>query len=597
MKKILLLSAALFMSVSALFADEISKSQAESIAKSFFGSSKATFVWDGTDGATKSATDQAPAFYVFNNPAGGWVIVSGDDATVDVIGYSAEGSFRTEAMPSNIRYWLDGTAEAIRDARASGLAKTPSSARPRTIARASTNSKELKTATWDQESPYNMYCPTIKGESKTSMTGCVATAMSIVLRYQRWPEKGKGKTKAYNVYASTSDGLDYDYSKVVYSMPEVDIDGHVYNWDNMPTDGSKASSWTTAQKQEVATLMYHCGAMVEMLYSYKYGSGASSSAVKPALAEHMYYSKSAKYYSRNMFSTAEWMQMIKTDIDADRPVIYGGADLSNGGHEFVIDGYDMSNSKVHVNWGWSGSDNGWFTLDLKIGSSYKFDSYQSAIFGLVPDPDGTSQESAPALTLEYYGQYQGYSQYKYKGLELSSGKVEKGQSVTFSLGTIVNDNGVDYSGKAKISLVGHNGQVKQDIVTQSFSIKDGYLYYFDKLTGTISADVSFGDKIVAYYSYGSEWIPFYYDHETSGVSNTVAAGGSYIDVATHCQAGSAVVLTFMSSKKISSTTWYVDDARVSATSFTPAAGTHTIKAVVKYSDGSTETFVQKILAQ
>ena len=54
------------------------------------------------------------SYYVFNvGQDGGFVIVSGEDATEEILGYSDEGHFDVETMPDDIKSWMQGYADEI----------------------------------------------------------------------------------------------------------------------------------------------------------------------------------------------------------------------------------------------------------------------------------------------------------------------------------------------------------------------------------------------------------------------------------------------------------------------------------------------------
>ena len=135
----------------------------------------------------------APQYYIFNNPDGGWVIIAADDRVNPVIGYSNEGSFLTAEMPDNLKWWMDGVAATIDAVREKGdkVAARPEWRSPKYGA-PDAQKVELITARWDQREPFNNLCPIVTGENVRSLTGCVATSMAIIMRYNRWPAKGKG---------------------------------------------------------------------------------------------------------------------------------------------------------------------------------------------------------------------------------------------------------------------------------------------------------------------------------------------------------------------------------------------------------------------
>lgn len=596
MKKIIVLAPVLLFAASAAFAARVSSATAEEFARNFLGSKSIEMVWDGA-GLTKSALSE-PAFYAFNRAGGGWVIVASDDCASPVLGYCDTGKIDLSKLPGNMKNFLRGMNDNIRKASSAGLQAAPKAtaawaSRGFIRTKAATQTL-LQTANWDQNTPYNQtVCANVKNSSGNSVTGlytgCVATAMSIVLKYHQYPEKGKGTIPAYTTGSKK------------YSVPSVNIDGYTYNWTSMPN--SKPT--TTAQKTAVADLMFHCGAMVEMDYTTE-GSGAYSDAIIPALTEYMSYSKAAKELYRYNYSDAQWFDLIKKDIDAHNPIIYGGADeKTDEGHQFIIDGYDSDNL-VHINWGWSGDYNGWFAVsylgDRKSGGvNGVFSYWDSGIFGLQPDPSGTAKEE-----IELY--LDGYS--GYKGLEVTSGTIAKNGDFSLKVGLIVNEKMAAYSGQIKAVLVGKGGTIKEDVCSPiNISVKAASSSYsstvYTTLSCSISKDIAFGDYIQIYYTtMNGDWVPMGgYNHKDSDSSYTgytndrisAVPGLSFILIPSELTAGMVIYPEFIRSDRLpSGLQWYWDGKAVDDGYVSLSAGVHSLKVVATYTDGTSETVTKKI---
>ena len=312
MKKIIITIVSLFAGLSAM-ADVVSSSEALSVAKKFMNASSATLVLSSSEVSNKA--DSTPSFYVFNISGGGWVIVSGEDCTTPILGYSDKGSFNPSYMPVNLVGWLGSIDEEIRQARADRLEATQEVkarwANPvRSMTKAGAGSKYFETAFWDQSSPYNDLLSTYVKRNGSGvnnlLTGCVATAMAIVLKHYEWPVKGTGTIGGY-----TSNGYNVDSYEL----------GEEYDWANMTMKYSSSS--TTEEKNAVARLMVDCGVMVEMAYSTS-GSGAYSEDIVPALTSHMGYSKNASLKYRSNYTIEKWFEMIKEEIDKNQPILYSG---------------------------------------------------------------------------------------------------------------------------------------------------------------------------------------------------------------------------------------------------------------------------------
>ena len=599
MKKVFLTIAAMLLIGINAFADKVSSAAAQSVAKKFMNASSVTLVWDGNE-AAKAGSD--PVFYVFNVSGGGWVIVSAEDSTTPILGYSDTGSFRSDNLPVNLAGWMGSIRNDIRKAREDRLSATVEVRRKwdnpvRVATRAGESKKVLTTASWNQLSPYNGYLSQYvkrygSGVSRL-YTGCVATAMAEVLRYHQWPEKGTGTLEGYTTESNS-------YTVTGYSL------GHSYDWDNMPLTYSNSA--TTEQKNAVAQLMLDCGVMVHMDYGTD-GSGAFAEDIVPALVEHMGYSKQATHRYRSNYTIQKWLEMIRYEIDNNGPVLYGGTG-NDGGHQFVCDGYDADNAMVHINWGWSGSDDGYFSLTLSIPGSYTFDEGQSAIFGLVPDRSGTSEYGDCEITMINYD-FDGYED-AVNGLEIISGTVAKGETFQLIAGKIYNGSSQNYLGAIKVVLVDKNGNWKEDI-SEPMEMKDGdddetglgagYVFWLEDdeaFSCTISKDIALGDRIALWYRLNDgSWTPVIIDHEDLTVPwEWACVDACFIKVPDTFSSGAPFYYEIIPGNKgISSIAWSFDGTTVSDLVSLLSSGTHIVKAVITFTDNTKETVTRKIVVR
>lgn len=379
-----------------LSAETVGTKQAVGTARQFFKDNaktdNATMTLVRTGHATRTvapvAISDAPTYYVYNRQGGGWAIIAADDCVNPILGYSFTGEFPTdETIPDNLRWWLDDCISVqIAVARAQGY-KAPRTAGYDHVLTA--EGREYETALWDQGAPYNGKCPVIQGGQ--TITGCVATAAAIKCRFHEWPYKGSGTTPSYS--------YDSDESFKHYTVPANKL-GRIYDYDNMPLRYTSAS--TKEQKEAVAALMHDMGTGCKMMYGW-YGSGAFTPDLEYSLKTYFHYDKNLHLEYRDNYSDSKWCEMLIKELEEVGPILYSGVDPSdNGGHEFIFDGYSGT-STFRVNWGWSGSGNGYFTLNLNIPGSYAFSKYQDAIFGCKPDKTGifTPDEVAENTTFKY----------------------------------------------------------------------------------------------------------------------------------------------------------------------------------------------------
>lgn len=478
-----------------LNAEERPYNRAREIAEDFFSSSVPTksgapdleLVWSGRP-QTKAASS-APALYVFDNASGpGFVIVSGDDAARPVLGYSFDNEFVVDDMPVNVRGWLYSMEDEILDAREHDGKQYPLTKPELT---AGVVLKQYSTALWDQTDPYNGLCPVINGQN--AYTGCVATAVAIVMRYHEWPDVGEGIIPGY---------VTPTYK---VNVPSVKLD-HAYDWDNMPLNYTSTS--TETQKKAVARLMADCGAMLNMDYGPigSVGSAAFSEDVPGAIVKYMKYDPSLAQYHRGSYTEDEWNSMLRKELDENGPVLYRGQS-NQGGHMFVLDAYTNKNY-YGVNWGWSGLCNGYFTLSALVpedygsgGSSGGFTSLQSAILGVCKDKGGEPLDLIGFVS--YYKENKAYS-----GISASVTEFSTGVPFDVSFGLATNQGAVEYDGAFALVVVDKDDAVKELLNQMSVSdLPPLYGYCFD-WTVTITQPIKVGDHLIgAYYdNASSSWV-------------------------------------------------------------------------------------------
>ena len=585
MKKLVITLAALLTAYIS-FADTIDRQQAQTIAQRWLDS-EVTEVSFGSD-----------AFYIFNGKCGGWIIISAEDAAAPVLGYNDTGSFNSERMPSNFRHWIQGYEKDLHKARAEKLKPSTEvkalwkTAGYRTKAAAE---KVLGTPIWGQDSPFNDQCPTVteNGKTYTAISGCVATAMAEILWYHKWPEHGTGTIGGYT-YTS-------EFKQKV-SIPSYSIDSHTYDYSLMPYEYK--GSENSAQRNAVAQLVHDCGVMVEAMYNHGGGgTGAYSEDIVKALSEHMYYSSSAQLIYRYAFDDADWTRMIEKEIDEGRPILYGGID-DEGGHQFVCDGYDTKDY-IHINWGWDGDHNGFFTLTLKIPGLYTFSDNQSMIVNLAPDSEGDDIQMAGPIVYDC-------ADSNSKGLYLQSGTV---LSKNFKLGINALSNinyYVDYTGAFKAALVNWKGDVKE-YISDEVSLKlDGYnIVVYTDIECTIKGDVTFGDRVVLFYKTSAgnwELINGYsaYDYSKDPnnptlrylASSVPAVDAAYILIPEELKAGDTYFFEIIPGySPVKQFTWYYDGVKQDGITANLTSGAHTISASVTFNSGDKENLTASIIVK
>lgn len=338
--------------------------------------------------------DGATVYYIYNVSGGnGFIIISGDDRTRPVIGYSFEGNIgSTENAPPDFLAWMDARAEEIKELKSSSaiipfsrdkqwdkylmgdnLSQLKASSGSIPLITLSSVSP-LLSSNWNQGCGYNADCPSdASGPCGHVWAGCVATAMAQVMKYHNYPSTGTGS----NSWTSST-----------YGLISADFGATTYNWSGMSVPNG-------AYDADVEQLMFHCGVSVNMNYRPT-GSGSYVSTATNSLIKYFSYSSNAVYTNKSGYSDTSWAKLMIKECDAGRPVLYKGT--GSGGHAFVLDGY-QGTDYFHINWGWGGSYNGYFYLDDLTPGSSNFTNSQEATVGIEPSGSFPGLNCSAAIPL------------------------------------------------------------------------------------------------------------------------------------------------------------------------------------------------------
>ena len=359
----------------AVFSAEITPQQALEKARAFMQQRKgvATKMRRALLNITMQQTETGlQTLYAFNVEGGGYVIASGDDRTLPVLGYSLTGSIDADDMPDNMRSWLQAYADDIARIGKSYTAPQQTAGNTLTTIVGHASQRDnpsdyaegtnplapvapmLKT-TWYQVEPYDLMTPVYDGEKygwegKHSATGCVATAMAQVMYYHQWPQDATTTIPSYTFNYREGEPC---------TLPE--LPATTFKWNLMLPDYTKEQPGTEEQRMAVAELMRYCGQATKMDYTPD-ASGTQHEFIVNALRRYFGYSQGIYCANRADYTIAGWRELIWNELDQKRPVLFAGQS-SSGGHEFVIDGYD-GNDMFHVNWGWAGKNDGYFAINV-----------------------------------------------------------------------------------------------------------------------------------------------------------------------------------------------------------------------------------------
>lgn len=463
----------LALGYSSLQAKRITQWQAQQQAYSFWGKQMP----QKAKAKSRTATTASPsdAYYVFNNDAGGFVIIAGDDAVTPVLGYTSTGSFDAENLPDGLKDLLKSYERQIAALGDNYVAN-------QTATRAAfTGEKLLNTAKWNQDAPFNKYTP------KNYVTGCVATAGAIVMKHHGYPAKGTGS----HSYTWNGKTLTANF-------------GHDYDWASMP---DKYDGTNDAAFDGVARLMSDLGVAVEMQYD-KDGSGAYIGNLVTALQKYYGYSKLSHLMAIEDVGAEAWNVKLRAEIDANRPVLYAASDPSGSGHAFVIDGY--KDESFSVNWGWGGSCDGFYQIGALNPESAgkptgdKYNVGQSAVFGMQPS-DGTEKVSGMGF-LTNVGELQ--------MLNMNITDVKKGQNGVIFSAPIGNTGDQPFNGEVAVALMNAKGEMREIVTSSPLTVVNlaaGGYYPSLSFNFVSTVDAEPGDylAIVAKEKGSSEYIELY----------------------------------------------------------------------------------------
>ena len=387
MRKIYLLLLVLIGGLNAIQAEPIDTTIAKQLANRFYRQKANTLVTQRTmpkiaqcakaqiNIAGTRQTVNRDCYYVVNF-GNGFVIIAADDRVEPILGYSTSGAYNPEEVPVNMAEWMEGYRQEIAAVLATNRSASAEVSEQwyklkHNISETSRSAvAPLLQTTWSQSPYYNQYCPSDpEGDNGHAVTGCVATAMAQVIRYWEYPSVGLGS------HSYTANNHIYSDSYGDYGTLSANFGATTYNYSLMPNSLNYSS--TAGQIDAVATLMYHCGVSVDMMYGPS-ASGASTTDIPYALEHYFAYPAGIHYLSRSSYSDNAWSELIKSELNNMRPVVYNGH--GTGGHAFVCDGYD--GNLFHFNWGWGGYADGYFSLSNLNPGSNNFNSGQGIVTGI-----------------------------------------------------------------------------------------------------------------------------------------------------------------------------------------------------------------------
>ncbi|MFP4023164.1 MAG: C10 family peptidase [Thiohalospira sp.] len=361
MKKILIIFLVLALPLLGS-AQDVQKAEIEAIAKNFFHGKNELKSEVQMTIKEVHHQDTTLFFFVHDNQKN-FMILSNDYRVKPVLGYSDEGSYNANNIPPQLQELLSFYKKEIltikrRESPVKDKNPEWDLLKASDVDYYKATVSPLIHVNWDQGSGWNRFCPEDEdGPGGYVYAGCVAVSMAQSMSVFEYPAQGVGESR-YNAQG---------YGVQIANYGETE-----YKWDSMST---------TSPDDYNALLLYHCAVSVEMDFGPE-GSGAYTRDIAKALRDYFDYSSdvsSASAYD----DTQDWIALLKSELDQGRPISYGGNNGEDVGHAFNLDGYNASDF-FHVNWGWSGNNNGYFQITNLAPGGSDYSQNAKAIIGIEP---------------------------------------------------------------------------------------------------------------------------------------------------------------------------------------------------------------------
>jgi len=393
-----------------LFGQNINSETAQAVATTFLKSK-------GND-SELVLVHKTSELYIFNGKSSGFVIVSASDNVTPILGYSTTNTFDVTNTPPAVQQILEGYSKEIAyivseqvevksvqvqwDNLKNGIApKVQKSGKVEPMITTQWGQGDQTNYRW-----YNDSCPWDNTANRNVIAGCNAVAMAQIMKYWNYPSKGTGARSYhcnYEVQGVTRD----------YGILSANFGNTTYNYSIMPNKLSNQS--TDAEKSAIAQLIYHCGVAINTKYSPNlslaggdYGAqvdvpdhlGNPKIDVITALQRYFGYAGGIHQIEKRNFTETEWISKIKEELNAGRPIIYGSSS-----HSYICDGYDEADM-FHLNFGWTGSCNGYFHTSSIVPTQGTWSSNQTngqdAILNIRPNGSTSVTETKSAISIKIY---------------------------------------------------------------------------------------------------------------------------------------------------------------------------------------------------
>ncbi len=421
MRKLLSLLLISVLSLGMLNANPVSKEKARKAAMNVYMHRAAETVKDFTIEKEIAYTkDGMVTFYTFVFKAGGFVMISADDAAIPVLGYSATSPYKEDITNPAVKEWFDSYSnqvKAIVENKMDNKATLPmwNEVLNGNFTKDGKEVEPLVSTHWGQGSGWDTYVPA------GTPVGCVATATAQVMKYYEYPETGTNWHR---------------YTHPTYGEQTAFFFSTTYDWSAMPDNtGSDAS----------AELSYHLGVAVNMDYAPD-GSGAQTRDATFVLANYFKYDQGINFAELANYTDADWKALLKVELDNSRPMLYSGNSTASGGHAFVCDGYNASD-EFHFNWGWSGYGDGYFAIGSLNPTGMDFNNGNSVVYNIQPAAAGEDEILWVSKNSNFPNEstYPGYISAVNQNVAWATGRDGSGGAADYRVYSMTKDGGATWT--------------------------------------------------------------------------------------------------------------------------------------------------------
>jgi len=228
--------------------------------------------------------------------------------------------------------------------------------------------KVLLSTLWNQEDPYNKYCPIDPLTNQRCVTGCTNTAAAQNINY--WIERG---LLDFSLSLDASDA--YTRNGIVIDDSDDPVSGHL----SFAEINKLLADYKVGDEDCIAALSFVAG----VVQKADYGLDGTSTGWRASLFTRSGFKTPFHLKFGNSSSPFQYDSIVQ-ELLQGRPV-EASIVHSPSCHDIVIDGYDSSTNSFHLNYGWGVAPaTRWYTMD-ELGSWFDFLEFHYVVPVLSPD--------------------------------------------------------------------------------------------------------------------------------------------------------------------------------------------------------------------